>query len=89
MFTGNTLHKINKSNPAEMEQFSSPRFNPTSESRVLIFVAKTMPLSVQYAILKSCIVFCAKTKEVDHIKLISVLQISVSLALKYIINNSV
>ena len=37
---------------------------------------------------KSCIVYCAKPKEVDPIKLIS-LQGSVSIALKYEINNSV
>ena len=34
-------------------------------------------------------VFCAKPKEVDPIKLVSLWQISVSIALKYIINNSV
>ena len=34
----------------------------------------------------SCIVFCAKPKEVNPIKQISLLQISVSVALKYIIN---
>ena len=34
-------------------------------------------------------VFFAKPKEVDPIKLISLRQISVSIALKYIINNSV
>ena len=39
--------------------------------------------------LKSCTVFCVKPKEVDRIKLISLRQISVSIALKYIINNSV
>ena len=38
---------------------------------------------------KSCIVFCTKPKEVDPIKLISLRQISVSIALKYVINNSV
>ena len=37
---------------------------------------------------KSCIAFCAKPKEVDLIKLISLLQISVSIGLKYMINNS-
>ena len=37
---------------------------------------------------KSCIVFCAKPKEVYPIKLISLRQISVSIVLKYI-NNSV
>ena len=37
---------------------------------------------------KSCIVFCARPKEADPIKLISPRQISVSIALKYIINNS-
>ena len=37
---------------------------------------------------KSCIVFCAKLKEVDPIKLISLRQISLSIALKYIINNN-
>ena len=34
-------------------------------------------------------VFCAKPKGVDTIKLISLRQISVTIALKYIINNSV
>ena len=38
---------------------------------------------------KSCIVFCAKPKEVDPIKLISLRQTSVSIALKYIIYNGV
>ena len=38
---------------------------------------------------KSWIVFCAKPKEVDPIKLISLWQISVSIALKYIINNKI
>ena len=39
---------------------------------------------------KSCIVFCAKPKEVDPIKLISHYdKKSVSITLKYIINNSV
>ena len=38
---------------------------------------------------KSCIVFCAKPREVDPIKLISLRQTSVLIALKYIINNSV
>ena len=33
--------------------------------------------------------FCAKAKEVDPIKLISLLQISVSIALKSLITNSV
>ena len=37
---------------------------------------------------KSCIVFCAKPNEVDPIKLISLRQISLSITLKYIINNS-
>ena len=37
---------------------------------------------------KSCIAFCAKPKEVDPSKLIS-LRINVSITLKYIINNSV
>ena len=38
---------------------------------------------------KSCIEFCAKPNEVDPIKLISLRQISVSTALKYIIKNNV
>ena len=38
---------------------------------------------------KSCIVFCVKPNEVDPIKLISLRQVSLSIALKYIINNSV
>ena len=38
---------------------------------------------------KSCIVFCAKPKEVDPIKLISLQQTSVSIALKDIINKCV
>ena len=33
--------------------------------------------------------FCAKLTEVDPIKLISLRQISVSIALKYVINNSI
>ena len=37
---------------------------------------------------KPCVVFCAKPKEVDPIKLISLQQISVSIVLIYIINNS-
>ena len=37
----------------------------------------------------SCIVFCEKPKEKDPIKIISLRQINVSIALKYIINNSV
>ena len=37
--------------------------------------------------LKSCIIFCAKSKEEDPIKLISLRQISLSIALKCIINN--
>ena len=37
---------------------------------------------------KSCNI-CAKSKEIDPIKLISLRQISVSIALEYIINNSV
>ena len=38
---------------------------------------------------KSCIIFCAKPKDVDPIKLISLRQKkSLSIALKYIINNS-
>ena len=38
---------------------------------------------------KPCMLFCAKQKEVGPIKLISLRQISVSIAIKYIINNSV
>ena len=38
---------------------------------------------------KSCIVFCAKPKEVHTIKLISLQQIRALIALKYIINNRV
>ena len=38
---------------------------------------------------KSCIIFCAKPNEVDPNKLISLRQVSLSIALKYIINNSV
>ena len=38
---------------------------------------------------KSCIIFCAKPKEVDPIELISLRQVCVSIALKYEINISV
>ena len=51
-------------------------------------LSKTMPLRVQYGILKIMYRICAKPKEADPIKLIS-LQVSISIALKYDINNSV
>ena len=63
--------------------FSLKLDNPISLSK-RIFVAfiedNTTMSSIRY-FEKSCIVFCAKPKEVDPIKLISLLQISVSIAL--------
>ena len=38
---------------------------------------------------RTCIIFCAKPKEVNPMKLISLQQINLSIALKYRINNSV
>ena len=49
--------------------------------------SKIMPL-FNTVFCKSGIVFCAKPKEVDPIKLNSLRQRSLSIALKYIINNS-
>ena len=57
---------------------------------VLWHLSKTMSLWVPYGIFwKSCIVFCAKPKEVDPIKLNFRWHLSVSIALKYMINNGV
>ena len=69
----------------------------TPVSNTLICVAfvednltiRQMPLCVQYGILKIMYRILCKTKEVDPIKLISLRQVSLSTALKYIINNSV
>ena len=53
----------------------------------LCHLSNTIPLGVQYCILK--IMYRILPKEVDPIKLSSLRQISLSIALKYIINNSV
>ena len=62
-----------------------------SEGVSLIFVAfveRQCHYDFNTVFWKSCIVFCAKPKEVDSIKRISLRQTSVSIALKYIFNNS-
>ena len=60
------------------------------ENARLSFVAFVEDNATMCSILwKSCIVFCAKPKEVDPIELISLRQMSASVALKYIINNGV
>ena len=60
-----------------------------SKDVFVVFVEENATLSSIPYFEKSCIVFSAKPKEVDPIKPISLRQISVSIALKYIINNSV
>ena len=58
----------------------------TNINQSVPFVEENVTMS---SIIKSCIVFCAKPKEVGPIELISLRQISLSIALKYMINNSV
>ena len=58
------------------------------EKNVAFVEDRATMISIRY-FEKSCIVFCAKPKEVDPIKLISLCRMSVSIALKYMINNSV
>ena len=53
----------------------------------MIFVAFVEEFNTVFS--KSCIVFCAKPKKVDSTRYIPLIQISVSIALKYIINNNV
>ena len=63
------------------------RRNPFSVFVAFVKDNATMS-SIQY--FENCVLyFCAKPKEVDPIKLISLRQTSVSIALKYIINSSV
>ena len=52
-------------------------------------LSKTMLLWVQYRIFKIVYRFWAKPKELDPVKLVSLRQTRVSIALKYIINNNV
>ena len=64
----------------------------TDHDVYLFYVAFVVDNAIMNSIpyfLKSCIVFCAKAKEVDPIKFISLRQTSVSIALKYKVNNSV
>ena len=53
------------------------------KSDVIIGVVFIVAFVEDSGIWKSCIVFCAKPKEVDPIRLISLPRISVSIALKY------
>ena len=61
----------------------------TTLSVFVAFVAENATLSSKGYFENHISSFCAKPKEVDPIKLISLRQISVSIAHKYIINNTV